>query len=197
LTSIPVSINLTGFLLVFVINLEKMRICLIGMPGSGKTLIGKKLSKLSGMSFFETDRMIEKYTKLSIPEIFESFGEMHFRHLESEVMDSILKVEDSVISTGGGLPCYFENMKVIKQNCFSVYLELSEEQLIKRLDFEQERKRRPVFKYLNDAEIKTAVSKMLSERSTYYSQADYTLNADDTPEAIIQSILDYLKNLSR
>ena len=171
-----------------------MRICIIGMPGCGKTKIGKRLSELTDMLFIEIDTLIERHFDLSVTDIFETHGEHRFREVEKVMLKEAMKYENAVISTGGGLPCFFDNLKVIKQNSFSVYLKLTEDLLIQRLTNTGELKKRPLFSNLNEEEVKVYLSKTLKERDSYYKQADLILNANDTFENICNSILDNMKD---
>ncbi len=90
-------------------------IILIGMPGSGKTSIGKELSALLGFEFFDTDRAIEELTDQSVMEIFEVQGEEFFRKLETDTLKFLLLKSNTVISTGGGIVEKAENIDILKK----------------------------------------------------------------------------------
>jgi shikimate kinase len=173
-----------------------MRICLLGMPGCGKSLTGKKLSEISGLSFIEIDEMIENKIKMTITDIFRTFGEDYFRNIEREIFENVIKNNNVVISTGGGLACFFDTMKLIKEKCFSVYLYLNEDILFDRLS-RNNLNNRPHLSGFNNKEIKSYISKTIKQRESIYKQADLTVNADDCPENISRFIMSNVKNLKR
>ena len=98
------------------IKAETSNIVLIGMPGCGKTAVGEKTAALSGKSFIDADKIIEEKAGMPIPEIFEKYGEAHFRQLEAEVLADIGKTGGQVIATGGGAVLRRENYAALKQN---------------------------------------------------------------------------------
>ena len=101
-----------------------MKIFLIGFMGAGKTTVGKKLAKKMNYTFTDTDQIIEKTYKTSISTLFENKGENKFREIERRTLLSI-NGENQIVSTGGGTPCYLNNMKWIKKNGISIYLKLN------------------------------------------------------------------------
>ena len=103
------------------LNSEKQHITLIGMPASGKSFFGKKLADLLGWTFVDLDFEIEKQEQQTIPQIFVEKGEHYFRQSEQKVLQNTLKMQKIVLSTGGGTPCFFDNLKLIKQNSQSIF----------------------------------------------------------------------------
>ncbi len=101
----------------------KQNVVLVGMPGSGKTTIGKLLAQELGMSFYDTDELIVDREKKSIPEIFAQFGEATFRKLESEVILDLSKVQNAVIATGGGAILNQDNISSLKQNGKIIFID--------------------------------------------------------------------------
>ena len=95
---------------------DMMNLVLIGMPGCGKSTIGKKTAKEIGKTFVDLDKEIEKEAKMTIPEIFERYGESRFREIEQEVCARIAKEHGQVISCGGGIIKNAENMEKLRQN---------------------------------------------------------------------------------
>ncbi len=90
-----------------------MKIVLIGYMGSGKSSVGKKLAEVLGISFMDLDDEIEKREHISIQKIFSKKGEIYFRKIEKEVLQTILIKRDSfVLATGGGTPCYADSMNI-------------------------------------------------------------------------------------
>src|SRR5262245_44200724 len=100
-----------------------MRVFLIGYMASGKSKTGEQLAELLGLKHLDTDACIEEKTGQRVSEIFAGAGEDSFRELEREVLDSLLRRRDIVVSTGGGLPCYGDNMERMNEHGITVYLE--------------------------------------------------------------------------
>lgn len=149
------------------------KIFLIGYMGSGKTTIGRLLAKKTGLAFIDADLFIENRFRKSVASIFEERGEAGFREIERKVLEEIIGFEDVVISTGGGLPCFFDNMELMNRNGVTVYLKASTEELVKRL--EKGKKKRPLICDKNDEELKEFVELNVRRRSEYYDRALYTL----------------------
>src|SRR5437773_8673578 len=102
-----------------------MTIFLIGFMGSGKSLIGQELAALMKYKFLDTDSLIETKRKKSIAKLFATEGEEYFREIERKTLLSLKKARNTVIATGGGMPCYFENMQWMNSNGVTVYLDSS------------------------------------------------------------------------
>lgn len=165
-------------------------IVLIGFMGSGKTTVGKLLADTLNIDFIDMDLYIEKQQKYSIKEIFAKKGESYFRKIESETLLEILdKSKRMVISTGGGTPCYLDNMNLIKSNSLSVYLKVGCRRLVERLKNDLQR---PLIQNKTDKELFTYVKIALGERDKYYSQADIRLRAIDSPEKMTKRLTNYI-----
>src|SRR5690606_10388124 len=104
-----------------------------GFMGVGKTSLGKKLAKKMGYTFFDTDNIIKVNQNKSINELFESKGEVYFRELEREVLTQLSTANKAIVSVGGGLPCFFDNLNLMKETGVVIYLKASHELLEKRL----------------------------------------------------------------
>ncbi|MBK77746.1 MAG: shikimate kinase [Flavobacteriaceae bacterium] len=156
-------------------------IILIGYMGVGKSYIGRKLSKEFMIDFFDLDSYIESYEKKSISDIFFERGEIYFRNIENKYLESILdKNIKYVISTGGGTPCYSNNIELIKNNkqLKSFYLKSSSNQLTNRLFYEKEK--RPLISNINSKkDLNSFISKHLFERNVFYNQADYIIDIEN------------------
>ena len=155
-----------------------MKIVLVGYMGSGKTTIGKILAKDLNIKFLDLDDYIEESESKSIKTIFEERGEIYFRKLEFQYLEQILALEqDFVLSTGGGTPCYGNNMKTILEASANVfYIKVSIAELVDRLANQKET--RPLIKNINSGELYEFIGKHLFERSFYYNQAFHTITAD-------------------
>ncbi|MDR0287103.1 MAG: shikimate kinase [Clostridiales bacterium] len=111
-----------------------MRIVLIGMPGSGKTIKGEALGEKLGLRFLDTDEIIVEKLKMSIAEVFDKFGEKYFRDAESEVAKNLEFIDKTVISTGGGIIMRPENMEYLCKNSLTVFLHRDPEAILSDID---------------------------------------------------------------
>ena len=157
-----------------------MRIYLIGFMGSGKSKLGQRIATAFQVSCFDTDRVIETQAGMTIPEIFETRGEDFFRHLEADVLRQTAFYEKSIIATGGGLPCYGDNMSWMKDKGITMYLDWPEDIIINQLM--KERSSRPLLAHLADSDVKAKVKELLSIRRPYYEQAAITLEMQGNEE---------------
>ena len=150
------------------VNLGK--IVLVGMPGSGKTTLGREIAKRLGFRVYDLDYLIEENAGARISTIFSEQGEESFRAMESEVLLSCLQKKESfVLSTGGGAPCFNENMDLINKFAIAVYLEVPLNQLLIRLTGGQVRKR-PLFFGLDAGEIVLKLKSMYELRHPFYDE---------------------------
>ena len=162
-----------------------MLIYLIGFMGSGKSAKGKKLANLLHYQFLDLDAFITEQTEMSIPAIFEKEGEDKFRQMESEALKQTALLSNTVIATGGGAPCFNQNMELIKKSGVSVYLQLSPDELYNRLI--NSHQKRPLIEGLEGKMLHDFISNKLKDREPYYLMADYTIHAADLkPEEIIK-----------
>ena len=163
-----------------------MKIVLVGFMGSGKSTVGKLLSERLSLPLFDTDAEIEKRTGMSIPEIFSERGEEYFRKLEKEVVEELLSLpQDLVISTGGGLPAYSNNMELLNRKAFTVYLEADFEVLWRRIS---EDRNRPLVSL-----GKEKVKELLERRLPFYEMAKFKVRTDvNSPVACVEEILNAL-----
>jgi len=172
----------------------KRTIFLIGYMGSGKSVIGKELSKRILYTFYDLDYFIEMNEKLSINQIFDQKKELYFREIEKKYLKKLIdKDENKIISLGGGTPCYNNNMDLIlnTSNSESIYLKRSVDLLVERL-FEN-LSSRPLISHLkNRNELKEFVSKHLFERNQYYLRSKKILNTNNLE---LDDVVEELKKL--
>ncbi len=159
------------------------RIVLTGMMCSGKTTVGKRLAAALGWDFVDTDRLIEQRSGLKIPEIFRAYGEDYFRRLEKEVLQSAMRLENTVIATGGGVVTDSENLKLIGEQSLGVYLEVPLKELVRRCRGKSDV--RPLLK----GGIEDNLRKILNERREIYERVGNTVDAVANPWTVAQSIL--------
>ena len=168
---------------------SKKNIVLIGMMGSGKSLIGNKLSKHLKLEFIDIDTKIEKSENKTISEIFKINGEDYFRKIEEEITLSYLKLNNKVISLGGG---GYINQNIRRQclkNCVSIWLNWRDETLINRIE---RSKKRPLAIKLSSNEIK----RLIFERSKIYNSSNFKINCDKLDKnQIIKRIIKIYENI--
>ncbi len=144
---------------------------LVGMMGSGKTLIGKLISKQTKLKFIDIDNKIEEKEKMKIAEIFKKKGEKYFRGCEEEITLSCLKGEKQILSLGGGAYINTNIRKECKKSSFSFWLNWKKDIIIKRINGS---KKRPLAMTLSETDLE----RLINERAKIYSLADFTINCD-------------------
>ena len=141
----------------------QMKVFVVGYMGSGKTQTGYFLAKKLGYKFVDLDVFIEEKNGKRIKEIFEEYGEDYFREIERDALKTVTESKENiVISTGGGTPCFFDNMNYMLEHGITVYLKLPTDQLIDRL--KENKEKRPVISKYNENELEEFINKHLSER---------------------------------
>jgi len=106
---------------------------MVGLPGGGKSTIGRQLARRLRWEFVDTDAAIEKQIGCSIRQYFEQAGESAFRDVESKVIDALTRMSNAVLATGGGAVLREQNRRTLKERCTVVYLRSSPEELFRRL----------------------------------------------------------------
>jgi len=149
----------------------KKNLVLIGMMGSGKSTIGRILSKKTNSRLIDTDDLIEKETNLKIKDIFRKKGEIFFREIEEKITIEALKSSNNIIAIGGGAFLNDKIRKEINNNSISIWLKWSEEILISRI---KNSKKRPKAYLLKEEQLVN----LIKDRSEIYSKADYKINCD-------------------
>lgn len=145
------------------------RIFLIGYMGAGKTTAGRELAKELGLEFVDLDHFIQGRYQKTVGQIFAEVGENEFRNIERNVLMEVGEFEDVVISTGGGTPCFFDNIEYMNQVGTTVYLKASPEALSSRLNLCKEK--RPLIKDKDEEELYKFVVESLLKREPFYSKA--------------------------
>ena len=146
----------------------------IGFMGCGKTTWSRKLAAHLGYDFIDLDHLLEEQAGMTIAEYFSTHGEDSFRILESEVLKQTPYTQNTVVSTGGGLPCFFDNMGWMKAHGKTVYIKLSPKTLVDRLD--RSKNKRPLLREKQGEELLAFITERLTEREAFYLQADYIAN---------------------
>lgn len=156
--------------------------------GSGKTTLGKKLARALNRTFVDSDAAIEKLVSMKISEIFETYGEDHFRQLEADWIEQLNIHTPSVIATGGGMPCFADNLQNLKNKGIVLYLQRPAKELFQRL--KNAKNQRPLLASMTNEEMLTFIEEKLNEREVFYLQADVVLSRE---EQEVQPILDKIK----
>lgn len=164
-----------------------MKTFLIGFMGSGKTYYGKLWSELSGLIFYDLDDMIEEQNEKTITEIFAGEGEEHFRNLETAALITFGNSKNVIVATGGGTPCFNNNISWMNENGVTVYLQSSPKNILKRL--EGEKGKRPLIKDRKKDELLFYITEKIKERESFYKQATIILNVDDLQQNYLPDFL--------
>lgn len=170
-----------------------MHIYLIGFMGSGKSYTGRQLAQRLNRQFIDLDDWIEQDEGLSIQEIFEQRGEMHFREAEAEAVRQMDEEPAAVIATGGGTPCFHQNMEWMNANGLTVYLNTSPEVLFQRL--KNGRDYRPLIRSMSDENLRAFIVHKLQERTPYYQQASIVYAQATCKEAVAEELAHQFSNI--
>ncbi|MEZ0485299.1 shikimate kinase [Fibrella aquatica] len=171
-------------------------IYLIGMPSSGKSTLGKRLARELHYHFVDTDRLITREEGRSVAAIFEQEGEAYFREAEARVLRKIKPGGSLVVATGGGMPCFHENMAYIKATGVSVFLDVAPEELAQRMiaharQFPSDAPERPLFN-AEDKELLDNLRQKHDHRLPIYQQANITISGDATEQDVLNKLGDWL-----
>ena len=163
------------------------RIFLIGYMGAGKTTVGKQLASRMGLSFVDLDLHIEARYHKSVRELFAERGEDAFREIERNMLREVAEFENVLVSTGGGSPCFFDNMEFMNRSGQTIYLKVSVQELTKRL--ETCRQTRPVLKDRSGESLFRFIDENIQKREPYYNQASVVFDAENMlTESDVQTI---------
>ena len=164
-------------------EINKKNICIMGLMGSGKSIIGKELSKYLNLKFYDVDKEIELKTNKSINKIFKEEGEVYFRKIEEKICIELLNLNNSVISLGGGSITNIKIRECIKRNSYSIYLQVNINILVNRL--KSSRKRPLLIKNFSNKEI---LENLFSSRRKFYEKADFIVNNDNDKSQVLEKI---------
>ncbi|WP_196590878.1 shikimate kinase [Pectinatus frisingensis] len=163
-------------------------IVLIGFMGTGKSCVGKLLAEKLGFSFIDTDLLVEQQVQMTIPQIFQQYGEAYFRECEKKAVKQAVMQSSTVIATGGGVPLFEENRDILQINSAVICLRAEVKTIMHRT---KGRNNRPL---LNSQEEK--IQSLLDERKPFYAQADFLIDTDAlSPLQIVNEIILYLRRM--
>ena len=155
-----------------------MKIFLVGFMGSGKSHWGRRLGEKIGIPFFDLDELIVNAENLSISEIFEKYGEEYFRLKEKGMLTTVTETNPTfVMASGGGTPCYFNNIEYMNSMGTTVWintpLHILHERLLKEKD------KRPLLRGLSDQQLTGFIAKKFGDRKIYYEQASIIIDDEE------------------
>lgn len=145
------------------------RLFLIGYMGAGKTTAGRELANVLNLEFIDLDHYIQARYQKTITQLFDEYGEAEFRNIERRILHEVGEFENVVISTGGGTPCFFDNIEHMNSVGTSIYLKATPEALSARLNTCKEK--RPLIKDKTEEELYAFVKENLRKRDPFYSKA--------------------------
>ncbi len=159
---------------------------IVGMPGSGKSTMAKYLCDQTSLSFYDLDLEIENNEGKRVKDIFKDKGESYFRKIESIVLKKIIKEKENfILATGGGTPCFNNNMELINKYGVSVFLNTSIEVLEERIS---RNNKRPLFN--NSYNLKKDLINLLEKRSSFFNSSKHVIK-DNNREKTLSIINSY------
>lgn len=166
-----------------------MIIFLIGFMGSGKTTLGKQLASKLSYRFIDQDEVIEQKYQMTVSEIFAKHGEEEFRRAENEALRELVKRENCVIATGGGAPCFHNNMELMNESGFTIYIKVDPKIIVQRL--KDAHTSRPLIKDKSETELLAYTQQKIAERSPFYSRSKLVLYSKSlTVDDILRALED-------
>lgn len=165
-----------------------MRIYLIGYMGSGKTTLGQQLASSLGFSFIDLDKFIEERNYKTVPQLFSEFGEEVFRQRERKALEEVSDFNDVVVSTGGGAPCFFDNMELMNRTGITLFLDIDFPTLVERLL--KSKTDRPLIRGKSQEELTVFIHEMMQKRLPFYEQAQLRISQSDN---LLEDILNGIR----
>ena len=154
-----------------------MLIFLVGMPATGKSSYGKILAKKLDYPLWDLDNLIYKQENKTIPEIFSEKGEVYFRKAEQNALHNLIHLNKGVIATGGGTPCFFDNMAWMNHQGLTIHIFTPIQILVKRI-LKDKQNKRPLFANKNEEELNQQLDVLFADRKKFYIQAKLQISFD-------------------
>lgn len=155
--------------------------------GSGKSTLGKRLASMMALPFIDLDSEIEKLEGRSVSEVFRTEGEEYFRRAESKALRNIESHSGAVVATGGGAPCYGDNLDYMNRTGVTVYLRMSPAALASRLASSKES--RPLIAGLSGEKLQRYIEEKLLEREPWYNRASIVFDGLGADAAKLKEII--------
>ena len=163
---------------------------LVGMPASGKSTIGKVIARQLGLKFIDLDEVIVENVEMTISDIFKTKGEDYFRELERKYLLRLINLNDGfILATGGGAPCFFDNMTQLNKNGITIFLNVSVDDLFNKLSKKGTQKR-PLLKSYSPEDLYLELENKLNDRKRFYEESKICLdqNLNDVNSRVNQVI---------
>lgn len=158
------------------------------MPGSGKSTLGKELAEKLNRNFFDLDAEIERMAGWVIPDIFAQVGEDYFRELENSVLTMLIRLnEPAVIATGGGAPCFYDNMDQMNNSGATIFLDTPMDTIVERV--KKEKSSRPLVNEMPDDSLKQDMEALYKKRLSQYEKASFTTQSN------LEDVIQYLESV--
>lgn len=154
-----------------------MRLFLIGFMGSGKSTMGRALASQLDLTFIDLDSFLEEKYFKTIPQIFAEEGEDGFRKKERKVLEEVCLFDDVIVATGGGAPCFFDNMDLMNNSGYCIFLDVQVSSLVNRLL--HARVERPLIKGKTAEELEAFIGLTMEKRRPFYEKAKYILRGSE------------------
>jgi shikimate kinase len=165
-----------------------MKLYLVGLLGSGKSVLGKKIAEVMELPFIDLDEAIEFREGKKVSEIFSEKGQEHFRQVEADVLRKQSAAEKFVMATGGGTPCFHDSMTFMNETGVTIFLNTPLSQIIKRMDNAQ-KKSRPLLANVGEEQLESKLNELLQARLPFYGLAQHSINgATATAQDVLQLI---------
>lgn len=164
-----------------------MRVYLIGYMGCGKSRLGRLLSEHMGVQFVDMDDYIEERNCKTVPQLFADHGEDGFRKRERKALEELAEFTDIIIATGGGAPCFFDNIDLMNKTGKTVFLNIDPAILADRLM--NSKTERPLIKGKSREELVAFIDETLKKRKQFYSQAQIEITEPDLSLDRIQEMI--------
>jgi shikimate kinase len=162
-----------------------MRIFLVGFMGCGKSTMGRALAASLSMTFIDLDTYLEERYFKTIPQIFADEGEENFRLKERKVLEEVSAFDQVIVATGGGAPCFFDNMELMNSTGICIFLDVEIDSLVNRLI--HAKTERPLIKGKSPEELRLFIEGMMQKRRPFYEKAKHILHGKDlSPDQVIE-----------
>ena len=164
-----------------------MRIYLIGYMGCGKSTLGRRLSEYLDLQFVDMDHYIEMRNLKTIPQIFAEEGESEFRNKERKALEELSEFTDTIIATGGGAPCFFDNINLMNDTGKTIYININPSILADRLL--KSKTERPLIKGKSKDELVAFIDETLKKRNQFYKQAKFEITESDIDLQVVKEMI--------
>lgn len=167
-----------------------MRLFLVGYMGSGKSTLGRQLARVAGLHFIDLDKYIEERHCRSVQQLFAEEGEAVFRIFEKNALAEVAEFDDVVVATGGGAPCFYDNMELMNRAGVTVFIDVDPQVLARRLM--TSKTVRPLIMGKSKQELITFIAENLEKRRVYYDKSRIVVR---NPDMDVRQILSLIENI--